>query len=192
MTKNGLSACPLLLVTMLAACGPEAVDGPHYTRIWIEDDADLPEDRVLDACRLWGPLKVTCALAESPGKANVRVFADGGACPMDGDDRVLATSTVQLDIFLSTGCFDKARDRDGRIDRRYFRLVLSHEFGHTFGINGHVPRRCEGVPSDPYGRRKCGPALMNEYLRDDVNNLTDADYLAFYDRIPEYSALVPY
>lgn len=179
---------------------PSAADIPYVVTVWVQNDPRMPKEVVFKGCAAWKAKKVTCVEAVEKAFADIRVYADDGACvrnddmgtpddPSDDKKRTtLAWAYSGGDIKMMMGCLKR---KDGVYDAHQFSAVVTHEVGHQLGIWSHVPYppACEKAKEHPSGRKVCGVAVMNPYYDKDVTVVTEIDALAFDVRDKRYSVL---
>ncbi len=161
-------------------------------RVWIAPHPVLHRTDVVTGCRYWCTHGVSCRSVNDPDDADVRVDVDSDPCVQSNDGTFyLAGAHLDRHISVRVACFETLRDSPVySTDRKNFRSVLAHEFGHQFGIWDHIPLNC----NDPHkvhssGAPICGDALMNPLWRATTPYPTKFDDLAFDERDRSISVL---
>ena len=193
----------LALCAMSAACGGRTrsaaieVYAPSTPQpelpvvtVWVDDDPDLPLERMRAGCDIWKAEGARCEFGGSVASSKVRIWPYHGACVLNDDGTyTLATAYPDGKIIFNIECFRRGADKKYDLDE--LAIVMGHELGHQFGVWDHVPAACDAadVKTHPDGQRVCGPALMNPIRRKDIRFLTPIDHLAFDLRSRTYSVL---
>lgn len=180
------------LAAALCGCSPAADDAPRpwvpieplgegmsEVVVWVQDHPFLKRGTVSDGCVVWHPEGVRCRIADDEASADVRVFADDGACVKNDDGSyTLATAYPDRVIVVRMRCFRTAFG--GGVDERKLATVMGHEIGHELGVWEHVPKTCDGPHlTHPSDGPVCGRALMNPMYDKEVSFMTVHDHLAF-------------
>lgn len=180
---------------------PGPADKAFTVEVWIEDDPRLPKKLMLEGCGEWKAKRVSCVEVKETWMADIRVYADDGACvltddmgtPDPKDDKTRTTLAWAFsggDIKMMMKCL--THDAANVYDAAQLRRVMGHETGHQVGIWDHVPYEpaCEDAKTHPTGKKVCGLALMNPYDNPKIHFVTEIDALAFDLRDPKHSVLV--
>ncbi len=183
----------ILCLVTLAACD----SGPSYelyeadpivtatVKVWVEPHPNLPAEEARIACGFWRPEGVDCALVSDEAVADVRIRAIPDACEaLEGGQYPLALTRSGGEIGVFVSCMH--RFAGDPVDPDWFDAAIAHEFGHTFGLWGHVPESCSDAPD-----ALCGYALMNPSVHPDLSGMTVIDHERFLARNKNDSVLPP-